>query len=86
VALGLAKQLMELPDVVADAGKSRETQGITAYATRLATTFHSFYRDRRVIDADDPQTSSARLALVDATRVTLAATLGLLGISAPETM
>jgi arginyl-tRNA synthetase len=86
VALGLAKQLLELPDVVRDAGESRETQGITAYATRLATTFHAFYRDRRVIDTDDPTTSASRLALVDATRITLAAALGLLGISAPESM
>jgi arginyl-tRNA synthetase len=86
VALGLAKQLLELPDVVRDAGESRETQGITAYATRLATTFHAFYRDRRVVDAAEPDGSATRLALVDATRVTLAATLTLLGISAPESM
>ncbi len=65
---------------------ARETQAITTYATNLATTFHAFYRDRRVVDADDPQTSAYRLALVDATRSTLAAALGLLGISAPESM
>ena len=39
----------------------------------------------RVVDKDDPQTRP-RLALVDATRVTLATALGLLGISAPESM
>jgi arginyl-tRNA synthetase len=52
----------------------------------LATMFHAFYRDRRVVDPADPETSAGRLALVDATRVTLASTLGLLGISAPESM
>jgi arginyl-tRNA synthetase len=86
VALALAKQLLDLPDVVREAGGSRETQGITAYATRLATTFHAFYRDRRVIDSADPATSASRLALIDATRTTLAAALDLLGISAPESM
>ncbi len=86
VALGLAKELLRLPDVVRDAAEAQETQGITAYATGLATTFHAFYRDRRVVDAADPPTSSARLALVDAVRSTLAASLGLLGISAPESM
>jgi arginyl-tRNA synthetase len=86
VALALAKQLLDLPDVVRDAGESRETQGITAYATRLATIFHAFYRDRRVIDSADPATSASRLALIDATRTTLAAALDLLGISAPESM
>jgi arginyl-tRNA synthetase len=86
VALGLAKDLLRLPDIVRDAADERETQSITAYATELATTFHAFYRDRRVVDATDPGTSAYRLALVDATRVTLAAALGLLGISAPDSM
>jgi arginyl-tRNA synthetase len=86
VALGLAKDLLRLPDIVHDAAEERETQAITAYATELATTFHAFYRDRRVVDAADPVTSGYRLALVDSTRVTLAAALGLLGISAPESM
>jgi arginyl-tRNA synthetase len=86
VARALARELLDLPDVVADAAAARETQGITTYATALATTFHGYYRDRRVVDADDPATSAARLALVDATRVTLAAALDLLGISAPESM
>ncbi|CAN5750455.1 arginine--tRNA ligase [soil metagenome] len=86
VSLGLAKELLRLPDVVRDAADVRETQGITAYATHLATTFHAFYRDRRVVDADEPATSAGRLALVDATRSALAASLSLLGISAPESM
>ncbi len=86
VALGLAKALLTLPDIVRDAAKERQTQAITTFATELATTFHAFYRDRRVVDKDDPQTSATRLALVDATRVTLASALGLLGISAPESM
>ena len=86
VALGLAKELLRLPDIVLDAAADRETQSITSFATELATTFHAFYRDRRVVDAADPQTSAARLALVDATRITLARSLGLLGISAPDSM
>jgi arginyl-tRNA synthetase len=52
----------------------------------LATTFHAFYRDRRVVDVQHRAASAARLALVDATRITLASTLNLLGISAPESM
>ena len=84
VALAMAKDLLQLPDIVRDAAVARETQAITTYATNLATTFHAFYRDRRVVDPDDPQTSAYRLALVDATRSTLAAALGLLGISRPR--
>ncbi|MEP7379689.1 MAG: arginine--tRNA ligase, partial [Chloroflexota bacterium] len=86
VALGLAKDLLRLPDIVRDAAQEQETQSITAFATELATTLHAFYRDRRVVDATDPVTSGYRLALVDSTRVTLAAALALLGISAPDQM
>lgn len=86
VALGLGKLLLRLPEVVEDAAALHETQGVTAYATELATAFHAFYRDRRVIDLADPVTSQARLTLVTATRLALANTLTLLGISAPESM
>ena len=82
----LARQVARLPEVVEDAAAAHETHGITAYATELATTFHAFYRDARVVDAEEPERSRRRLALVSAARITLASTLGLLGISAPESM
>ena len=66
--------------------RPRRRTAITAYATELATPFHAFYRDARVVDADEPERSAARLALVAAARITLANALGLLGISAPESM
>ncbi len=82
----LARVAARLPEVVEDAVRAEETQGITAYATELATQFHAFYRDARVVDAEHPQRSAQRLALATATRTTLANALGLLGISAPESM
>ena len=82
----LVRQIVRLPEIVEDAAASEETHGITAYATELATTFHAFYRDARVIDEAEPDRSAARLALIAATKTTLANALGLLGISAPETM
>jgi arginyl-tRNA synthetase len=72
--------------VVEDAVLAEETHGITAYATDLATTFHAFYRDARVVDEAEPDRSAARLALAEAARTTLANALGLLGISAPDRM
>jgi arginyl-tRNA synthetase len=82
----LAREVVRLPEVIEDAVLAEETHGITAYATELATTFHAFYRDARVVDPDAPERSAARLALASATQITLARTLGLLGISAPESM
>ena len=82
----LARVLSRLPEVVEDAVVAEETQGITAYATELATQFHAFYRDARVVDAAEPERSARRLALALAAKTTLANALGLLGISAPESM
>ena len=64
--------LARFPEVVEDAAAAEETQGITAYATELATPFHAFYRDARVVDPAEPERSAARLALVGATQITLA--------------
>jgi arginyl-tRNA synthetase len=83
---GLARQIVRLPEIVEDAAASEETHGITTYATELATTFHAFYRDARVIDEAEPDRSAGRLALIAATKTTLANALALLGISAPEAM
>jgi arginyl-tRNA synthetase len=82
----LARAISRFPEVIEDAVRAEETQGITAYATELATTFHGFYRDARVVDPDEPGRSAARLALAGAARITLANALTLLGISAPESM
>jgi arginyl-tRNA synthetase len=82
----LARAVVRFPEVVEDAVTSEETHGVTAYATELATQFHAFYRDARVVDAAAPDLSAGRLALVAATKTTLANALGLLGISAPASM
>jgi arginyl-tRNA synthetase len=82
----LARIVARLPEVVEDAVWAEETHGVTAYATELATQFHAFYRDAKVVDPAEPERSTKRLALALATKTTLANALGLLGISAPESM
>jgi len=82
----LARHVVRLPEVVEDAAAIEESQGITAFATELATAFHAFYRDAKVVDPSEPERSRARLALVLAAKQTLANALALLGISAPESM
>lgn len=82
----LARAIVRFPEVVEDAVLAEETQGITAFATELATQFHAFYRDARVVDVAEPERSAKRLALALAAKTTLANALGLLGISAPDSM
>jgi arginyl-tRNA synthetase len=82
----LVREILRLPEVVEDAATNEETQGIPAYATQLATTFHAYYRDAKVVDPGEPERSARRLALALAAQRTIARALGLLGISAPESM
>ena len=83
--LALIRHLLDLPDALAAAADRRETHDVPRYAYELASAFSAFYRDCKVL-SEDADLSGARLALVDATRSVLANTLGLLGISAPESM
>ena len=55
------------------------------YAQDLATVFHSFYKQCRVISKDEALTN-ARLKLVRATQIVLAKVLHLMGMTAPERM
>lgn len=77
--------LGELPEVIRTAGLRREPHRLCAYAREVAEAFHLFYTHCRVL-TDDASLTSGRLALVDATRIVLHRTLGLLGVSAPERM
>jgi len=81
----LMKQLLRLPEIVADTTKDFQVQRVCSYATDLAVSFHKFYRDCQVI-GKDKKIACARLGLVMATKIALKNTLGLLGISAPEKM
>jgi arginyl-tRNA synthetase len=84
----LIRRLIALPDVIADAAERHATHELPRYAMEVASLFSQFYRDCHVL-SDEPAEaaiSSTRLALVDATRQVLANLLGLLGVSAPESM
>ncbi|HTY90241.1 MAG TPA: arginine--tRNA ligase [Methanocella sp.] len=81
----LIKKMAMLPYVVDTAARDLKPHLIANYARELAEDFNQFYRFVPVLNAE-PELREARLALVDAARVTLANTLELLGIAAPEEM
>jgi arginyl-tRNA synthetase len=81
----LTKRLAAYPEVVEGAAANLEPHRITYFLTELASQLHSYYRNHRFI-TDDANLTRARLALVKGVKTVLAHGLGLLGVSAPETM
>jgi len=82
----LVKRLLEFPDEVREAAARRTPHRICAYSTAVAADFHAFYRDCQVIGAEGEGVERSRLGLSRLAQRTIAAALGLLGISAPEQM
>jgi len=86
--LALIRQMIRLPEVVRAAASTLSPHHLAYYAQDLATAFHSFYRDCRVVSSDpgDEPITKARLKLVSACGIVLARTLHLMGMTAPEVM
>jgi arginyl-tRNA synthetase len=82
----LVKRLLELPGEVREAAARRAPHRICTYSTAVAADFHAFYRDCQVVGAEGEGVERSRLALALLAKRTIGASLGLLGISAPERM
>jgi len=86
--LALLRKMTDLAEVLEKAALGCAPHGLAFYAMELAGVLHAFYRDCRVISDDNvsPALSCARLRLVAATKAVFARVLGILGMSAPESM
>ncbi|MFO1442185.1 arginine--tRNA ligase [Bacillus sp. Bva_UNVM-123] len=84
--MDVLKKLGEFPLAVAEAAQKRLPHRITNYIFELASTFHSFYNAEKVLDAEYPERTVARLGLIKAVQITLKNALTLIGVSAPEKM
>jgi arginyl-tRNA synthetase len=83
--LTLIRKLMNFPELIEMATLASEPHHLAYYAQELANTFHAFYKDCRVV-TDDEALTKARLKLVLASKIVLAKTLHLMGMTAPEKM
>jgi len=83
--LTLIRKMLLLPEMVEMVTLTLEPHHLAYYAQDLATVFHSFYKQCRVV-SDDEVLSKARLKLVAAAKITLARTLHLMGMTAPDKM
>jgi arginyl-tRNA synthetase len=82
----LVKKLLAFPGEMAEAAERRAPHRVAAYALETAQTFTAFYRDCRVVGAEPEGLESFRLALCVATKRVIARALGLLGVTAPDSM
>jgi arginyl-tRNA synthetase len=82
----LIKALAAFPDEVAEAADRRAPHRIAVYALELAQEFTAFYRDCKVVGAQPESLESFRIALSQSARQTIALSLSLLGVSAPDSM
>ena len=81
--------LAQYPEVVVGAAETRQPHRIARYIEELATLYHGFYNDCRVLPMGDEKPTSlhsTRATLCEATRQVIANGLSLLGVSAPERM
>ncbi|MFQ6678373.1 MAG: arginine--tRNA ligase [Fidelibacterota bacterium] len=83
--LELLKTTDQFIDTMEIAYKTLEPQVVANYLQGLATKFHKFYSECRVINKDQALTA-ARIALINSVKVVLSNGLRVLGISAPERM
>jgi arginyl-tRNA synthetase len=82
----LIKKLVAFQGEVAEAAERRAPHRITNYSLELAQDFTAFYEGCRVLGVTPEALESLRVALSAAARTTIALALGLLGVSAPDSM
>ncbi len=86
--LGLIRTMLRLSELIVQVAENLEPHHLPHYAMELATAFHHFYENCRVISAnpEDNEMTLARLKLVAAAQIVFRRTLTLMGMSAPERM
>jgi arginyl-tRNA synthetase len=90
--LALVKTLLRFPHTVAGAARACEPHRIAVYLYDLAAQLHAYHHlgthmpAFRIVRPEEPAVSRARLGLARAVAQVLRNGLGLLGISAPESM
>ena len=81
----LMVSLSRYPELVEAAAISHEPHQIAHFLRDLANEFHTYYNAHQFL-VEDANLRDARLSLIQATRQVIANGLGLLGVSAPDSM
>ena len=84
----LIRKMVVLPELIETMARNLEAHHLPHYAQELATAFHWFYQQCRVVSCleGDESITKARLKLVDAAKTVLSRCLHLMSMDAPEQM
>ena len=86
VEAAMVRTIARYPRVIEEAAIELAPHTVATYVRECAEQFNQFYREARIIGADDSTLAETRLAIVIGAQSTLASGLALLGIDAPEVM
>lgn len=81
----LLRRLDRYPEVIAHAAVNHEPHSLANYLRELAGDFHTWYNAHKMLVEEEP-VRDARIALSQSVRQVIANGLGILGVSAPESM
>ncbi len=84
--IDLIKQILRFPDVLRVACDRNEPQYLPEYLREMASAFHVFYHNCRILGASSQELEKARLVLANIVRTIMKNGLTVIGISAPERM
>ena len=86
--LALIRTMLRLPELVEEIARTLEPHHLPHYTMELATAFHWFYENCRVVSSkpEDGDITKARLKLVESAQIVFRQSLELMGMSAPDRM
>jgi len=84
--VGLIRMMYEYPDVIKEASRSYNPSLVANFLYELAKEFNQFYHDHSILNAEQQETVSLRLLLVEAVSRIIESGMDLLGIEVPERM
>lgn len=82
----LLKCLADFPKIVKSAAIKRAPHIMATFIQELASYIHAFYTECRLIDKDNIELTTSRLALAKAAKIVMKNALNLIGVSSPKNM
>ena len=79
------RELLRFEEIIEDTANDYEVHRLPQYALDLASAFHRFYNDCKILD-EDKKIREARIELALATKFVLSNILSIMGISSPDKM